>query len=156
MASDTSGSQKSAITPHLTVRDTNAAIAFYKEAFGAKEIYRMPNPEGTCIWHAEVEINGASIFLNDEFPDANCLSPTTLNGSPVTIHLDVDDADAWFEQAVKAGATVTMPLEDAFWGDRYGKFADPFGHHWSISTPIPNLSPEEIQQRVAAVMSGAK
>jgi PhnB protein len=124
------------VIPHLTVHDANAAIAFYQQAFGAKETYRMQAPDGSKLLHAELKIGDSYIFLNDEFPDTGCMSPIVLQGSSVTIHLSVDDADTWFEQAVKAGATVTMPLQDMFWGDRYGKLIDPFGHHWSISCPL--------------------
>jgi uncharacterized glyoxalase superfamily protein PhnB len=124
------------ITPHLTLQNAEAAIAFYRAAFGAEETYRMPTTDGQAILHAELRIGDSYIFLNDEFPDLDCHSPTTLKGSPVTIHLDVADVDAWFSRAIAAGATVVMPLEDMFWGDRYGKLTDPFGHHWSIASPI--------------------
>ncbi|MFQ4145051.1 VOC family protein [Chlorogloeopsis sp. ULAP02] len=141
------------ITPHLTVSETRAAIEFYKAAFGAIEKYILPSPEDNKIMHAELEIGNSMIYLNDEFPDFCIQSPTALNGSPVTIHLQVDDADTWFARAVSAGATVTMPLEDMFWGDRYGKLVDPFGHHWSIASRIEEVPPEEIMQRVAAQLS---
>jgi PhnB protein len=141
------------VSPHLTVHDANAAIAFYQQAFGAKETYRMQAPDGSKLLHAELTIGDSCVFLNDEFPDMGCMSPIVLKGASVTIHLSVDDADIWFERAVAAGATVTMPLQDMFWGDRYGKLVDPFGHHWSISCPIPGLSPEDIQQNTAAAMA---
>lgn len=124
------------ITPHLTVRNAEAAITFYQSAFGAEELYRMPNPEGEGLWHVELKIGDSFLFLNDEFPEMGGISATTLGGTPVTIHLTVDDVDAWFERAVRAGATVTMPLADMFWGDRYGKVVDPFGYQWSLSSPI--------------------
>lgn len=140
---------KTTIAPHLTVNDANAAIDFYQRAFNAEETYRMPTPGANSIMHAELKIGESIIYLNDEFPDYGSLSPLALQGSPVTLHLNVDDADAWFERAVNAGATVEMPLDNMFWGDRYGKLVDPFGHHWSISCPVEELSPEEITKRAA-------
>lgn len=139
-----------AITPHLVVSDANAAIDFCQRAFNAVERYRMHTPGGNSIMHAELTIGDSPIYLNDEFPEYGSVSPLALQGSPVTLHLTVDDADAWFERAVSAGATVTMPLENMFWGDRYGKLVDPFGHHWSISCPVEELSPEEINRRAEA------
>lgn len=138
------------ITPHLTVGNAAAAIEFYKAAFGAEEIFQMRDPNGTRLWHAELKIGDSFIFLTDEYPEMGSMSPNTLGGSPVTIHLSVNDADAWFDRAVQAGASITMPLENAFWGDRYGRLVDPFGHHWSISSPIETLSVEEIRARAAA------
>ncbi|MDM9379194.1 VOC family protein [Chlorogloeopsis sp. ULAP01] len=141
------------ITPHLTVREAKAAIEFYKAAFGAIEKYIMPSPEDDKIMHAELEIGNSEIYLNDEFPNCGSQSPIALNGSPITIHLQVDDADTWFARAVSAGATVIMPLEDMFWGDRYGKLVDPFGHHWSIASHIEEVPPEEIMQRATVQLS---
>jgi PhnB protein len=136
MADAISSKEYHTVTPHLTVRGAEQAIDFYKTAFGAEELYRMPAPSGEGLWHAEIKIGDSYIFLNDEYPDMGSMSPNTLGGSSVTLHLEVEDVDAWFERAIRAGATVTMPLENMFWGDRYGKLVDPFGHHWSISTPI--------------------
>lgn len=154
MATDASSASKPhhTVTPHLTVRNAEAAIGFYKAAFGAEEIYRLPDPKGEGIWHAELKIGDSAIFLNDECPDPDMggIAPSTLGGTPVTIHLSVKDVDAWFERAVRAGASVAMPLEDMFWGDRYGKLVDPFGHQWSVASPIKNLSPEEISRQAAA------
>ncbi|MDX2100400.1 MAG: VOC family protein [Leptolyngbyaceae cyanobacterium bins.59] len=138
------------VTPHLTVQNAQAAIEFYQKAFGAQEQFRMMTPDGKAIMHCVIKIGNSLIFLNDEFPDWGSLSPKAFNGSAVTIHLQVEDADRWFEQAVSAGATVTMPLENMFWGDRYGKLVDPFGHHWSIATEVEQVSPEEMEKRVAA------
>lgn len=138
-----------AITPHLTCRNAMAAIDFYKQAFGAVECARLPSPDGKLA-HALLNIGGASLMLVDEYADQGMLSPQTLDGSPVTIHLYVADADAAFARAIAAGATVTMPLADMFWGDRYGRLVDPFGHHWSVATHQRDLSPEEI----AAAMAG--
>ncbi|WAL62186.1 VOC family protein [Thermocoleostomius sinensis] len=135
------------ITPHITVRNADAAIAFYKAAFGAEEMYRMAAPNGNGIWYAELKIGDSFIFLNDEYPDADMggISPNTLGGSPVILHLEVDDVDAWFERAVRTGASIAMPLENMFWGDRYGKLVDPFGHQWSLASPIEPLTPEHRQ-----------
>lgn len=147
---DPASKQYHTITPHLTVGNGAAAIEFYRAAFGAEEVYRMPNPTGEGLWHVELKIGDSFIFLTDEYPEMGGMSPNTLGGSPVTIHLNVDDADIWFERAVRAGAAVVMPLENAFWGDRYGRLVDPFGHHWSISSPLETLSAEEVKARAAA------
>ena len=140
--------QSHTITPHLTVNDAASAIEFYKKAFAAEEKYRMLTPDKQKIMHAELQIGNSIIFLNDEFPECE-LSAKTLNASPVAIHLQIDDADLWFNRALKAGAKTIMPLENAFWGDRYGRVVDPFGHHWSISSHVEDLSNEEIQRRAA-------
>lgn len=152
-ASANSTPAKPTVVPHLTVKDANAAIDFYKRAFNAEEVYRMPTPGSDLLMHAEIKIGNSLIFLNDEFPEYGSHSPLALQGSPVTIHLSVDDADAWFDRALSAGATATMPLENMFWGDRYGKLVDPFGHHWSISCPVEQLSPEEVMKRAEAAFS---
>jgi uncharacterized glyoxalase superfamily protein PhnB len=141
------------VTPHLVVRGAVEAIGFYKRAFGAEEHCRMAGPDGMSIMHAELQIGDSIIFLNDEFPQIGVVSPKTLNGSPVTIHLYVEDADAVFRQAANAGATVTMPVQETFWGDRYGKLVDPYGHHWSIATHVEDVSNEEIGNRAAAAFS---
>ena len=139
-----------AVTPHLVVAGAAAAIEFYKKAFGAVEEARIPGPNGKLI-HAAVRFGGATIMLVDEMPEWGILGPKALKGSPVTIHLYTDDADALFARAVKAGATVKMPLEDQFWGDRYGKIADPFGHEWSIATHIRDASPEEMEEAMKSM-----
>lgn len=141
--------QSNTITPHLTVNDAPSAIEFYKQAFGAEEKYRMLAPDKQKIMHAELQIGNSIIFLNDEFPECSEPSAKTLNASPVTIHLQIDDADVWFNRALDAGAKVTMPLENTFWGDRYGRVVDPFGHSWSISSHVEDLSNEEIERRAA-------
>lgn len=144
----------STITPYLTVRNAKAAIEFYQQAFGAVEKNRMFTPDGQAILHAELQIGDALLFLSEEFPEmCTSKSPQALNGSPVTLHLQVDDADAWFDRAVAAGATVMMPLENMFWGDRYGVITDPFGHQWSIATHIEDVSPEDMNQRLLATFS---
>ncbi|QYE34968.1 VOC family protein [Polymorphobacter sp. PAMC 29334] len=128
----------SGLTPHLVILDNRAAeaIDFYKAAFGAEERVRMLADDGVRLMHAHLEINGASLMLNDDFPEYKG-SGATPEGPPAgtVLHLQVDDADAWFDRAVAAGATVRMPLQDMFWGDRYGHVSDPFGHVWSIATP---------------------
>ncbi len=135
------------ITPHIVCKNASAAIDFYKKAFGAEEIVRMPGPDGKSVMHAELKIGNSRLMLGEEFSD-KCTSPQTLGGSPVTIHLYVENADAAFQRAVKAGATVTMPLMDAFWGDRYGQLTDPFGHVWSIATHMHDYSPEEMEKKM--------
>jgi PhnB protein len=135
-----------ALSPHLVVDDAAAAIDFYVKAFDAVEIGRVPGPEGKLI-HAAVRINGFTVLLNDDFPETcggKSTTPTALGGTPVTIHLTVSDVDAKFQRALDAGATVVAPLEDQFWGDRYGLVADPFGHHWSLGQPVREVSLEEI------------
>jgi PhnB protein len=142
-----------AVVPHLVVGDAPAAIDFYVKAFGAEEIGRVPRPDGKLI-HAALRINGSTVMLNDDFPEVcggKSLTPTSLGGTPVTIHLTVDDVDAKFKRAVDAGATVVAELTDQFWGDRYGVVADPFGHQWSMGQPVREVSMEEIQ----AAMSSA-
>ena len=138
------------LTPHLVCRGAAAAIDFYGRAFGAIEQFRLPGPDGRLI-HACVRIGDSRLFLVDEMPEPGALGPQALKGSPVTIHLQVQDADATFARAVAAGATVTMPLADMFWGDRYGRVVDPFGHHWSIATHLREVSREEM---VAAMQAG--
>lgn len=131
------------ITPHLICAGAAEAIEFYKQAFGATEMMRMPGTQGR-IMHACVQIGDSQVMLVDEMPEWNALGPKSLKNSPVTIHLQVDDADKVFERAVKLGAKVMMPMEDAFWGDRYGKIVDPFGHHWSIATHVRDVGPDEL------------
>ena len=142
-----------AVLPHLTVDDAAAAIDFYVKAFNGVELGRVPGPGGKKLFHAAVKINGSTVMLNDDFPEMNdgkSSTPTALGGTPVTIHLVVTDVDAKFQRAVDAGATVVMPVEDQFWGDRYGVLRDPFGHHWSLGQPVREVSPEEIEQAVNA------
>ena len=133
------------VTPHLVCDGAAAAIEFYKKAFGAIEMARMPGPGGKLM-HAMIKIGDSPVMLVDEFPEWGSTGPKSLNGTPVTIHLQVPDADAVFKSAVDAGATVKMQIADMFWGDRYGLVIDPFGHSWSIATHIKDLTPEEIAQ----------
>ena len=137
------------LAPHLVCDGAAKAIDFYKEAFGATEIMRLPGPDGRLM-HGSVAINGAVVLLVDEMPEYNVLGPTKLGGSPVTIHLVVPDVDASVAKAVEAGAVVTMPVADQFWGDRYGVIKDPFGHNWSIATPKPNAPRTEAELQEAA------
>lgn len=132
------------LSPHLVCNGAAKAIAFYKKAFGATEMMRLPGKDGRLM-HASVQINGASVMLVDEFPGMCNQSPTTLKGTPVTIHLIVDDVDAVAKRAVKAGAKVVMPVTDMFWGDRYGVIEDPFGHRWSIATHLRDMTVKEIK-----------
>jgi PhnB protein len=141
------------VIPHLVCRDAAAAIDFYVAAFGADEQIRLPGPDGKLV-HACVLINGAAVFLVDEFEEMGAVSPTKLGGSPVTLHLNVADVDAAVERAVAAGATVTMPVADQFWGDRYGVVQDPFGHLWSIATPTPGGGPTT-EAELATAMADA-
>jgi len=133
------------LTPHLVCAGAAEAIEFYKNAFGAVERGRMPGPDGKLM-HAQVSIGDSYLMLVDEMPQWKCLGPKALGGSPVTLHLYVEDADAVFERAVAAGAQVVMPLDDMFWGDRYGQLLDPFGHKWSVATHVRDLTSEEIRQ----------
>jgi uncharacterized glyoxalase superfamily protein PhnB len=134
-----------AVTPHLVVAGAGKAIDWYKQAFGAVEEMRMPGPDGRLM-HGCIRINGAAIFLVDEMKEWGAVGPGPLGGSPVTIHLMVEDVDAMFARAVKAGARVTMEVADQFWGDRYGCLEDPFGHKWSVATHVRDVTPEEIRQ----------
>jgi PhnB protein len=143
-----------AVTPHLVVRGAVEAIDYYKRAFGAVERFRMAGPDGKDIMHAELVIGDSIIFLCDEVPDRDCRSPQALQGTPVSIHLYVDDADAVFSRAVSAGGSFTMPLQDMFWGDRFGEIEDPYGHRWSIASHVEDVSPEEIERRGAEAFGG--
>ena len=140
-----------AVTPHLVCAGAAQAIEFYKSAFGAIEEGRMPGPNGKLM-HALIRINGAAIMLVDEAPEWQALGPKALRGTPVTIHLYVDDADAFAARAVRAGAQLLMPVSEQFWGDRYGVLQDPFGHKWSVATHVRDLTPEQMTQRMKAMM----
>jgi uncharacterized glyoxalase superfamily protein PhnB len=133
------------VTPHLVCAGAAKAIEFYKQAFGAEEGARLPGSDGRLM-HATVKIGDSQVMLVDEMPEWGALGPKSLKGSPVTIHLYVDDVDAVVARAVQAGAKVTMPVADQFWGDRYGKLEDPFGHHWSVATHVRDVSMEEAQK----------
>ena len=137
-----------AVSPHLVVDDAAAAIDFYVKAFDAVEYGRVPGPDGRLI-HAALNVNGSMVLLNDDFPEhsgGKSMTPRALGGTPVTIHLTVTDVDARYQKAVDAGATVIAPLEDQFWGDRYGVVRDPFGHQWSLGQPVREVGIDEIEQ----------
>ena len=138
---------RSAITPYLVVKDADAAIAFYTEAFGAEEQYRLTDPHSGKIGHADLKVGDAGFMLADEHPDFGALSPATIGGTPVKLHLSVTDSDATVARAERAGATVLRPVQDQFHGERSGMIVDPFGHHWFIGTPTGAVSPEEMQAR---------
>jgi PhnB protein len=137
-----------AVSPHLVVDDAAAAIDFYVKAFDAVEYGRVPGPDGRLI-HAALNVNGSMVLLNDDFPEhsgGKSMTPRARGGTPVTIHLTVTDVDAKYQKAVDAGATVIAPLEDQFWGDRYGVVRDPFGHQWSLGQPVREVGIDEIEQ----------
>ncbi len=138
------------VTPYLIVRGAAQAIDFYKRAFGAAEMTRMPGPDGRRIMHAELKIGDSIVMLADEFPEMVSRSPESLGGCTASFHVYVEDVDRAFKRAVDAGAQVRMPVADMFWGDRYGKLGDPFGHEWGLATHKEDLSPEEIGRRAAA------
>lgn len=139
------------ITPSLVFRDCGRAIQFYERAFGAREIMRMRSPDGARIWHAELQIGDSRLYLADELPGATAHAPTAMEPAAVSIQLYVEDCDALFAQAVKAGAHATMKLDDQFWGDRMGTITDPFGYQWSISTHVRDVSERELLATVAAM-----
>jgi PhnB protein len=143
-------SEMSGLIPHLVVKGAAKAIEFYKAALGAEEVARMPLPDGRLM-HATLKVGGATLFLCDDFPD-HCggVSRAPAGPSPVTLHLCVPDTDAAIAAAAAAGATVTLPAEDMFWGDRYAQVADPFGHAWSFSTPLPAERKAAAEKRWAA------
>ena len=143
-----------ALTPHIVCAGAADAIAFYRKAFGAAELARLEGPGGKLM-HAAVRIGVSVLMLMDEFPEWGTLGPKALKGTPVTLHLYVKDVDAEMARAVAAGATVTMPVSDMFWGDRYGQVEDPFGHRWSIATHTRDLSPEEIRKGMEAMSGNA-
>jgi len=143
------------LTPFLTVRDAVRAIEFYKEAFGAKERGVMKGPDGK-VMHAELMIGDSIIMLSDEWPEFGALSPLSSGGAGMGLHIYVDGVDAAFDRAVKAGAQVEMPVTDQFWGDRYGKLKDPFGHKWSIATHTKDMSGDEMKRSMDDAMAQMK
>jgi PhnB protein len=143
------------LTPYLVVDDADGAINFYTRAFGARELYRMAGPDGK-IWHAEVEIGDSKLMLSDEFSEMGHRSAKTMGGTPVSLMMYVEDADAAFKRAVDAGATSIMPPETMFWGDRFAKIADPFGNEWQIATHVEDVSPEEMKRRSEEAMKQTK
>jgi PhnB protein len=140
------------VTPYLVIQDAAKAIDFYKRAFDATEVMRMEGPPGK-IGHAEMKIGDSMIMISDEMPGSGARSPKSLGGTAVGLFLYVKDVDSVFNKAVAAGAKVEMPLADQFWGDRYGKLGDPFGHSWSIATHKEDVAPEEMKKRAQAAMA---
>ncbi len=138
------------VTPYLTIRDAAAALDFYKRAFGADEMFRVADPQGK-VGHAEIRIGDSAIMMSDEFPDMGAQSPDALGGSPVMIHLYVENVDALVERAVQAGAKLERPVADQFYGDRGGLVVDPFGHKWWIATHVEEVPPDELKKRAAAM-----
>ena len=137
-------------TPYLRVRGAAKAIEFYKKAFGAEETVRMPGPDGKTVMHAEMKIGDSVIMLGEESKEMNAPSPQSLGGSGSGVHLYVRDVDAFVARAVAAGAKLAMPLADMFWGDRYGKLTDQFGHEWSVATHNEDPTPQQIDERAKA------
>jgi PhnB protein len=137
------------VTPYLAIKGAAQAIEFYKRAFGAIERYRLPGPDGKTIGHAEIVIGNSIVMLSDEFPEQGNRSPLSLNGTPVTLALYVEDVDAAFKRALDAGAKVRRQLENQFYGDRAGCVLDPFGYQWTLMTHIEDVSPEEMNKRLA-------
>lgn len=133
------------VTPHLVIAGAADAIEFYKKAFGAVEVTRLPGPDGK-VMHAQVRIGDSPVMLADEMPACGSFAPATLKGTPVTLHLYVNDADAFVARAQAAGAKVVMAVTDMFWGDRYGVVQDPFGHQWSVATHVREVTPEEMRE----------
>jgi PhnB protein len=142
------------LTPYLIVHDAAGAIEFYKQAFGATEMFRMDGPDGR-IGHAEMRVGDSQIMLADEHPEMNARSPQTMGGSPVSFMLYVEDVDGMVAQALAAGATLKRPIADQFYGDRTGGVEDPFGHNWYIATHVEDVAPDELQRRAAAAHGGA-
>ena len=142
------------VTPHLVCAGAADAIAFYKKAFNAQELAQLAGPDGKLM-HGMIKIGDSALMLVDEYPQWDSLGPKARNGTSVTLHLYVEDADAQFKQAIDAGCSVRMPLTDMFWGDRYGVLQDPFGHLWSIATHVRDVSPEEIRAAAEQGCPGA-
>jgi PhnB protein len=143
------------VTPYLIVDGAGAAIEFYTSVFGATERMRMSAPEGK-VGHAELDLGDSVIMLADESPEVDARSPSTVGGSPVSLHVYVEDADATFKRALDAGAKTLQPVEDKFYGDRSGTFEDPFGHRWHVATHVEDVPPDEMESRAAAAMSAGQ
>jgi PhnB protein len=141
------------LTPYLIVDDASAAIDFYRSVLGASERIRMAGPDG-MVGHAELDIGDSMIMLADEHPDMGAHGPRTVGGTPVTLHLYVEDVDDVFERALMAGAKALSQLENKFYGDRSGQFEDPFGHHWNVASHVEDVPPEEMAKRAEAAMTG--
>jgi PhnB protein len=144
-----------AVTPYLSVHGAADAIAFYKKAFGAREVMRMPGPGGT-IGHAEIQLGDSRVMLADEFPEMNFRGPYSIGGTPVNIHLYVSDVDKVVKKAVSAGAKVLRPVTDQFYGDRSASLEDPYGHVWHVATHVQDIPVKELKKRAAAMAASAK
>ena len=142
------------VTPHLVCAGASEAIEFYKKAFNAVETARLPGPGGKLM-HASIRIGDSTVMLVDEMPQHGTLGPKSLKGSPVIIHLYVEDADSFVTRAVAAGAKVTLPVSEMFWGDRYGQLQDPFGHHWSVATHVRDVTPDQMREAMQAMSRNA-
>ncbi len=142
-----------AVTPYLVIKGAAAAIEFYKKVFAATEVMRMPQADGR-IGHAELKIGDSHIMMADEFPERDIRGPQAFGGSPVSLMVYVEDVDSVFKKALASGAKMKKPVEDQFYGDRSGTLTDPFGHQWTISTHTEDVSPEEMQKRMAALSAG--
>jgi PhnB protein len=140
------------VYPYLRVRNAGRALDFYQRAFGAQELFRLTEPGGR-IGHAEIKIGATTLMLSDEYPEMGVVGPQALGGTTFSIHLHVDDADAWIARAVEAGATIVRPATDAFYGERGGTVRDPFGHEWMLGHQIEEVSSEEMQRRYTAVFA---
>lgn len=143
------------VTPNLVIKDASTAIDWYKRALGAQELYRMPGADGR-IMHAEIKIGDGVVMMTDEMPEMGGKGPLTLGGTPASLMIYCEDSDALFNRAVGAGASVRMPMEDAFWGDRWGMVTDPFGHEWAIATRKKNLSVPEMKHAMGEFMAKFK
>lgn len=142
------------VTPYLTIRGASEAIEFYKNAFGAAELMRMPGPGGKTLMHAEIKIGSSIVMISDEFPDFQVFSPSHFNGTTASLLLYVEDCDAVYQRAIAAGAKSFRPPEDMFWGDRMATIYDPFGHKWSIGTHQLDLTPGEMAEAAKAASKG--
>ncbi|HJT23661.1 MAG TPA: VOC family protein [bacterium] len=139
------------VTPYLSIDGAAGAMEFYKKAFGAKELFRMPGPDGK-VGHAEIQIGDSRVMLADENPEMEFRSPKSLGGTPVSLMIYVEDVDRVFQQALAAGARVLRPLKDQFYGDRSGNLQDPFGHKWTLSTHVEDVAPDEMERRMKEAM----
>jgi PhnB protein len=144
-----------ALTPYLIIRGANQAIDFYKQAFGAVEVFRMADPSSNKIGHAEIKIRDSHLMLADEYPEMGFVGPEAVGGSPVSLLLYVDNVDVTFQKAIAAGAKAVKPVEDQFYGDRSGTLRDPFGHVWTVATHKEDVSFEEMKRRAAKKFSNA-
>jgi PhnB protein len=143
------------VTPYLAIKNAAKALEFYKNAFGATDCYKLMMPDGR-LGHAEIQLGDSMIMLADEFPEYGGKAPETLGGSPVSIHLYVEDVDAFFKKALAAGAKELKPVMDQFYGDRSGQLEDPFGHLWWVATHKEDIAPDEMQKRVQEMFAGKK